>query len=70
MVHRPTRARDTKVRRFLKSRRMDVRREEFNRVIDQLNERAELLDALRRNQEIQFQRIAQIQAEIDQLKRK
>jgi hypothetical protein len=70
MVHRPTRARDIKVRRFLKSRRMDVRREEFNRVIDQLNERAELLDALRRNQEIQFQRIAQIQAEIDQLKRK
>jgi hypothetical protein len=70
MAQRPTPARKTRVRRIPKSRRMDVRREEFNRVIDRLNERAELLDALRRNQEIQFQRIAQIQAEIDELKRK
>jgi hypothetical protein len=48
---------------------MVIRREEFNHLIDQLNERAETLNALLRNQEIQFQRIAQLQAELDLLKR-
>jgi hypothetical protein len=44
---------------------MDVTRAEFNEVIAQLNERGEILNDLRRNQDIQFQRIAQLQAELD-----
>jgi hypothetical protein len=48
---------------------MVIRREEFNQLIDLLNERTETLNALLRNQDIQFQRIAQLQAEVDLLKR-
>jgi hypothetical protein len=62
-----------KVKAIAKRRRVDrrmvIRRDEFNRLIDLLNERAETLNALLRNQEIQFQRIAQLQAELDVLKR-
>ena len=58
-----------KIKTISKERRMVIRREEFNHLIDQLNERAETLNALLRNQEIQFQRIAQLQAELDLLKR-
>lgn len=48
---------------------MDVTRGEFDRVIDLLNERGEILNNVIRNQDIQFQRIAQIQAELDQIRR-
>lgn len=61
--------------RIPKSRRVDVRREEYNRLIDLLNERAELFNQLLQDQgqilqdqRIQFQRIAQLQAELDVLK--
>ncbi len=47
---------------------MDVRREEFNRLIDMLNERGELFNRLLQDQQIQFQRIAQIQVELDVIK--
>ena len=47
---------------------MDVRRDEFNRLIDVLNERGEVVNTILRTQEVQFQRIAQIQAELDLLK--
>jgi hypothetical protein len=47
---------------------MVIRRDEFNLLIDLLNERAETLNALLRNQDIQFQWIAQLQAELDLLK--
>jgi hypothetical protein len=57
-----------KFRRIPKERRMNVRREEFNRLIDMLNERADLLNRLQHDQQIQFQRMAQIQAEVDLLK--
>jgi hypothetical protein len=56
-----------KVARVAKSRRVDVRRGEFDRVIDLLNERGKVLNDLRANQEIQFKRIAQIQAELDRV---
>jgi hypothetical protein len=46
-----------------------VSREEFNRVIDLLNERGEILNDLRHNQDVQFRRIAQLQAELDAIKR-
>jgi hypothetical protein len=55
---------------------MDVTRAEFNRIIDILNERNVILNALREGRErlehaseVQFHRIAQIQAELDEIKR-
>ena len=59
-----------KVRRIPKGRQTDVRREEFNRLIDMLNERGELFSRIMQDQQIQFQRIAQIQAELDLVKQK
>jgi uncharacterized small protein (DUF1192 family) len=47
---------------------MDVRREEYNLLVDILNERGEIMRRLLQDQEIQFQRIAQLQAELDRLK--
>jgi len=59
-----------------KSRRFDVSRGEFNRVIDLLNKRGEILheyrislDQMRRDLDIQFKRIAQLQSELDRVKR-
>jgi hypothetical protein len=49
--------------------RFDVTRAEFNRVIDLLNERGEILNDLRHNQDVQFRRLAQLQADVDLLKR-
>ena len=49
--------------------RIDVTRAEFNRVIDLLNERGEILNDLRHNQDVQFRRLAQLQADVDLLKR-
>jgi hypothetical protein len=57
-----------KVRRIPKGRRASVGREELDRLIDLLNERGEVLNRVVREQEIQFQRIAQIQADLDLLK--
>jgi len=51
------------------SRRVDVTRAEFNRGIAILNERGVLINGLRDNQEMQFKRIAQLQAELDLLRR-
>jgi len=44
-------------------------RAEFNRVIAILNERGVIINGLRDNQEMQFKRIAQLQAELDLLRR-
>jgi hypothetical protein len=56
--------------------RTDVTRGEFNRIIDILNERNVILNALRAGvsslqeaSDIQFKRIAQIQADLDGIKR-
>jgi hypothetical protein len=46
-----------------------VTRAEFNRVIAILNERGEIINDLRHNQEMQFQRLAQLQAEMDLIRR-
>lgn len=69
-------ARRTPVRRLKKSvrrldplKRVDVKRSEFNRLIETLNERGPVLSDLVHNQEIQFKRIAQLQADLDALKR-
>jgi hypothetical protein len=49
--------------------RAAVTRAEFNRVIALLNERGQILNSLQKNQDIQFQRLAQLQAELDLIKR-
>jgi hypothetical protein len=56
--------------------RDDISREEFNRVVDLLNERgrlheehAEKNEELRRHLETQLTRIAQLQAELDRIKK-
>ena len=49
---------------------MDVTRAEFDRVIDLLNKRGEVVDQICRDLETQFTRIAQLQAEVDLIKRK
>ena len=51
-----------------KAKRLDVTRAEFDRVIDLLNERGQILNDLRHNLDVQFKRIAAMQAEIDRLK--
>jgi predicted sulfurtransferase len=72
MTLKPARRLVREVEAIAKGRRLDgrvvIRREEFNGLIDLLNERSETLNALVRNQDIQFQRIAQLQAEVDLLK--
>jgi ABC-type transporter Mla subunit MlaD len=56
--------------RIPKGRRADVVRIEFNQLIDQLNDRGELLNAVVHEQQIQLQRIAQLQAELDRVTQK
>jgi hypothetical protein len=67
-----------KARRVARSplNRVDVTRAEYNRIIDILNERNIILNALRdgleraqRDSAVQFTRIAQLQAELDDLKK-
>jgi hypothetical protein len=55
--------------------RIDVTRAEYNRIIDVLNERNIILNGLREGLErvehaiaVQFTRIAQLQADVDELK--
>ena len=58
-----------RVRSIPVARRLDVTRAEFNRVIEILNERGQIINGLRHNQDVQFQRLAQLQAELDLLRR-
>jgi hypothetical protein len=61
-----------RLRRIPKSKRRDVTRGEFNALVDRLNERSQMIDdahtAILKNLEIQFQRIATIQAELDSIR--
>jgi len=49
-------------------RREDVTREEFNDVLNVLRERGEIIARLRHDLDIQFRRIADLQAELDRIK--
>ena len=69
MPKKRTRRRVGEAKRIPLRKRMDVTRSEFNAVIALLNERSEIVNDLRRNQDIQFQRIAQLQAELDVIAR-
>jgi hypothetical protein len=51
-----------------KSKRSDVTRAEFDRVINLLKERGGILSDMRHDLEIQFKRMSAMQAEIDRLK--
>ena len=51
------------------AKRVDVTRQEFNEVIDLLRTRGEMLEEVQRTLEVQFQRIAHLQAELDAVKR-
>jgi len=57
-----------KVKRLPKSRHMSVSRTEMNRLVDRLNERGDVLNRVLQTQRIQFQRIAEIQADLDLMK--
>jgi hypothetical protein len=65
----PKRHRLRTLPRIPKSRRMDVTRAEFNHVIDLLNQRGEIVDQIRRELDVQFKRIAQLQFELDDVKK-
>jgi hypothetical protein len=72
---RSRRPRIAKARRLARLNRTDVTRAEYNRIIDILNERKKILDgladaitALHHDSDIQFRRIAQIQADLDDAK--
>ena len=47
-----------------------VTRDEVNEILRLLRDRAEFMDAMRRDLDIQFKRIAQIQGELDRMRRK
>jgi hypothetical protein len=67
MAVKPQRRR---IPRVQKSRRVDVRRDEFNQMVDLLNDRADLLNRVIEEQKVQFMRIAQLQVELDRLKQR
>jgi hypothetical protein len=69
MPRRTTRRRVGKASRLPSGKRIDVSRAEFNRLIARLNERGDIINDLRRNQDMQFQRLAQLQAELDLIRR-
>lgn len=58
-----------KAGRTPKGTRPPVSRAEFDRVIDILNERGVILNDIRRSLDIQFKRIAQMQVELDAMRR-
>jgi hypothetical protein len=68
---RKTAPRVSKTPRIRKSplARVDVTRAEYNRIIDVLNERGELIDGLQRELDVQLRRIGQIQSELDEVRR-
>jgi hypothetical protein len=68
MAHRAAGPHRRRVTRIPKGRRTDVRREELNELIDLLNKRGEILNHIIQEQYLQFQRIAQMQVELDALK--
>jgi hypothetical protein len=65
-----------RIPRIAKTRGSAVTRAEFNRVIEMLNERGKILEdyghafaGIRHDLDLQFRRIAQLQAELDRIRR-
>jgi hypothetical protein len=55
--------------RVPRAKRTDVTREEFDRLLKLLNERSDFIDRNRRDLDIQFTRLADLQADVDEIKR-
>jgi septal ring factor EnvC (AmiA/AmiB activator) len=58
-----------KVRHIPKAKRRDVTRAEYNALVDLLNERGQIIAKLRQDLDTQFKRIAQIQVQLDEVRR-
>jgi hypothetical protein len=58
-----------RIGRVRKSWPLNVTRAEFDAVISSLNERREIINEIRRELQTQFTRIAQLQQELDDLKK-
>ena len=56
------------IARIPKGRRVAVGRQEYNHLIDMLNDRGDALNRILADQRIQFERIAQLQADVDRIK--
>jgi hypothetical protein len=59
-----------KIARVRRAGQLNVTRAEFDAVIKLLNERGEIINDIRRELHTQFARIAQLQQELDDVKRK
>ena len=59
-----------RIGRVRKSGPLNVTRAEFDAVISSLNERGEIINEIRRQLQTQFTRIAQLQQELDDLKKR
>jgi hypothetical protein len=69
MAKKPKPRRVRRARPIPVGNQVDVTRGEFNRLIELLNERAAIMNSLAHNQDVQFKRLAQLQAELDLMKR-
>lgn len=58
----------TYVRRIPKTKRSAVTRAEFNALVAVINDRGAAIATIEKTLDIQFQRIAQLQAELDQVR--
>jgi hypothetical protein len=58
-----------RIKRSSRLNRRDVTRAEYNNIIEVLNQRGEIINELRRELEVQFTRIAQMQSELDDVRR-
>jgi hypothetical protein len=52
-------------RRIPKTKRRDVTRGEYNAIVEILNERGDIIAGIHKTLDLQFERIAQLQAELD-----
>jgi hypothetical protein len=68
MVKRSVRKRSPRIRAPRKVARETVSRAEFDKVIETLNERGVIIAEMRRELDVQFRRMAQLQAELDAVK--
>jgi hypothetical protein len=65
----PKRRTVPKLKRLSALSRKDVTREEYNQLVDLLNRRGEIIAAIQRELETQFKRMAQMQSELDEIRR-
>jgi hypothetical protein len=70
MAPRPRVERVRRIGRVRKGGRCDVTRTEFDEVIRLLNERGAIINEVRRELQTQFTRIAQLQQELDDVKKR